>query len=137
MDPGGTKELELPNPVIERCLGRHSADYARLSATPGEFNAFAAAVGQMMATEPNYTASQLSTITRPVAIVHSEHDEFIKLEHAQYLANTIPGAKLVLLPGVSHFAPLQRPAQFNRVMGEFLAEVLPERARDASRATLP
>jgi pimeloyl-ACP methyl ester carboxylesterase len=61
----------------------------------------------------------------PVWIVQSEHDEFIKLEHAQYLARSIPHAELILLPGVSHFAPLQRPDQFNGVMRSFLAKVLP------------
>jgi pimeloyl-ACP methyl ester carboxylesterase len=52
-----------------------------------------------------------------------ENDEFITREHAQYLARSIPGAEFVLLPGVSHFAPLQRPAEFNRVMLEFLKTV--------------
>ena len=56
--------------------------------------------------------------------VQSEHDEFIKPEHADYLARTIPGAKLILLPGVSHFAPLQRPDEFNRVLLAFLGQVL-------------
>jgi hypothetical protein len=37
-----------------------------------------------------------------------------KHEHAEYLARAIPGAALILLPGVSHFAPLQRPELFNR-----------------------
>ena len=40
--------------------------------------------------------------------VQSERDEFIKREHAEHLARTIPGAELVMLDGVSHFAPLQR-----------------------------
>jgi pimeloyl-ACP methyl ester carboxylesterase len=59
----------------------------------------------------------------PVAIVHSEHDEFIKQEHAEYLARTIPDAEFIFLPGVSHFAPLQRPDQFNIAMLGFLDEV--------------
>ena len=74
----------------------------------------------MMKTEPNYSARDLAEIQVPVAIVQSEHDEFIKPEHAEYLARSIPGAELVLLPGVSHFAPLQRPEQFNAAMRTFL-----------------
>ncbi len=49
-------------------------------------------------------------------VVHSEHDEFIRAEHAAYLNGSIPGARLVTLPGVSHFAALQRPALFNRAL---------------------
>jgi pimeloyl-ACP methyl ester carboxylesterase len=78
----------------------------------------------MQRTEPNYSARDLANIRVPVVIVHSEHDEFIKPEHAQYLARSIPGAELILLPGVSHFAPLQRPDQCNSVMRAFLGKIL-------------
>jgi pimeloyl-ACP methyl ester carboxylesterase len=67
----------------------------------------------------------LAQISVPVAIVHSEHDEFIKREHAEYLARSIPNAELVNLHGVSHFAPLQRPEQFNTAMLAFLGKALP------------
>jgi pimeloyl-ACP methyl ester carboxylesterase len=123
MDPSGGKEI-APNPVIDRCFGRHAKDYARLSATPDQFEEFAAAIGQMMKTQPNYSAQDMADIQVPVAIVQSEHDEFIKPEHAEYLARSIPGAELIVLPGVSHFAPLQRPEQFNSVMRAFLGRVL-------------
>lgn len=49
----------------------------------------------------------------PVVVAHAEQDEFIKREHGEYLAETTPNARYLLLPGVSHFAPLQRPSQFN------------------------
>ena len=123
MDPSGIKTFE-PTPVIDRCFARHTRDYAELSETPDQFKAFADAVGQMQRTEPNYFASDLANIRVPVAIVQSEHDEFIKPEHAEYLARSIPGAEFILLPGVSHFAPLQRPEQFNSVMRAFLGKVL-------------
>ncbi len=123
MDPSGTKEFE-PSPIIDRCFRRHARDYAQLSATPDQFQAFAEAIGHMMKTEPNYSARDLADIHVPVAIAQSEHDEFIKSEHAEYLASTIPGAELIALPGVSHFAPLQRPQQFNSVMRAFLDKLL-------------
>ena len=123
MDPSGTKTFE-PTSVIDRCFARHTRDYAELSDTPDQFKAFADAVGQMQRTEPNYSASDLANIRMPVAIVQSQHDEFIKPEHAEYLARSIPGAELILLPGVSHFAPLQRPEQFNSVMRAFLGKIL-------------
>ncbi|MFM0393233.1 alpha/beta fold hydrolase [Paraburkholderia phytofirmans] len=122
MDPSGTKPF-VPTPAIERCFSRHAEDYAQLSATPDDFEAFVAAVSTMMKTEPNYSADDLAKVRVPVAIVQSEHDEFIKPEHADYLARSIPGAELILLPGVSHFAPLQRPAQFNRVVLDFLRRI--------------
>jgi pimeloyl-ACP methyl ester carboxylesterase len=124
MDPSGVKQITEPTPILARCLSRHAKDYARLSATPDHFAAFAAAVGLMMETQPNYSAHDLAQISVPVAIVQSEHDEFIRREHAEYLARSIPNAELVHLPGVSHFAPLQRPAQFNSAMLAFLGKAL-------------
>jgi pimeloyl-ACP methyl ester carboxylesterase len=123
MDSSGTKEIEF-TPVLKRCMSRHMKDYARLSATPDQFDEFSEAVGLMQRTQPNYSANDLAQISIPVAIVHSEHDEFIKREHAQYLARSIPNAEFIYFPGVSHFAPLQRPEQFNTAMLAFLGKVL-------------
>jgi len=123
MDPSGVKEF-TPNPVIDRCFSRHAKDYSRLSATPDDFGAFVEAVGLMQRTQPNYTARDLAEIQVPVTIVHSEGDEFIKREHAEYLARSIPEAYLVILPGVTHFAPLQRPEQFSAAVLTFLRRVL-------------
>jgi pimeloyl-ACP methyl ester carboxylesterase len=123
MDPSGTKEFVF-TPIIGRCLNRHKQDYARLSATPDQFDEFSDAVSLMQKTQPNYSAHDLAQIGVPVAIVQSEHDEFIKREHADYLARSIPNGEYIDLPGVSHFAPLQRPEQFNSAMLAFLGNVL-------------
>ena len=124
MDPSGTKEFEF-GPLVKRCFNRHVKDYQQLSSTPDQFDEFSEAVGLMQRTQPNYSADDLARIRVPVAIVHSEHDEFIKREHAEYLARSIPHAEFIDLPGVSHFAPLQRPDQFNTELLAFLGKVVP------------
>jgi pimeloyl-ACP methyl ester carboxylesterase len=124
MDPSGAKQITEFTPILRRCIGRHSQDYKRVSATPDQFDEFSDAVGLMQKTQPNYSANDLAQISVPVAIVHSEHDEFIRREHAEYLARSIPNAELIDLPGVSHFAPLQRPEQFNTAMLAFLGKAL-------------
>lgn len=124
MDPSGTKPFES-SPALERCFARHRKDYLAQSSTPEEFDAFVKDVGLMQRTQPDYTAKDLGEIRVPVTIVQSERDEFIRLEHAEHLARSIPGAKFVLLAGVSHFAPLQRPEQFNRAVLAFLDNSYP------------
>lgn len=121
VDPSGTRELDFSNPLLGRCIGRHRRDYAALSATPDDFEPFMAAVGHMQSTQPNYSAADLAAIAVPVHVVQAEHDEFIRPEHARYLADTIPGATFQMLPGVSHFAPLQRPELFNAAVLDFLS----------------
>src|SRR4030095_12807906 len=123
LDPSAAKRFVLTQ-AIGRCIGRHRQDYAALSATPGDFDAFSEAVRLMQRTQPNYSAADLARIRVPVLVALGEHDEFINREHAEYLARTIPGAQFVLLPEVSHFAPLQRPEEFNRVMLAFVRSVL-------------
>jgi len=120
MDPSGNKPFE-PTTALKHCFSRHTKDYAALSATPGDFKAFVEAVSVMQRTQPNYSAADLARIHAPVRVVHAEHDEFIKPEHAAYLAATLPNATLSILPAVSHFAPLQRPALFNTEVKAFLA----------------
>ena len=126
MDPNGTKTIEM-SPILDRCLKRHTKDYAELSSTPDQFKVFAAAVGEMQRTEPNYSARDLAEIRVPVAIVQSERDEFIKREHAEYLATSIPGAELIWLSGGTHFAPLQRPELFNGVLRSFVSKTSSKR----------
>ena len=120
MDPSGALPF-VPTPVVERCFSRHRADYATLSATPDQFGGFVEAVGAMQRTQPDFSADDLARIEIPVTVLHAQGDEFIRAEHARYLADTIPGARMVTLPGVSHFAPLQRPDLFNTAMLDFLA----------------
>jgi pimeloyl-ACP methyl ester carboxylesterase len=124
MDPSGVKPMEA-SPTLDRCFGRHVKDYAQLSATPEHFKDFVEAVSLMQRTQPNYSAHDLAEIRVPIVIVQSEHEEFIRREHAEYLAQSIPNAQLLVLNGVSHFAPLQRPEQFNTAMLAFLGRVLP------------
>jgi pimeloyl-ACP methyl ester carboxylesterase len=124
MDPSGVNPIKA-SPTLNRCFSRHAKDYALLSAAPDQFEDFVEAVTLMQQTQPNYSSQALAKISVPVVIVQSEHEEFIKREHAEYLARSIPNAELVNLPGVSHFAPLQRPEQFNSAMLAFLGKVLP------------
>jgi pimeloyl-ACP methyl ester carboxylesterase len=123
MDPSGVKPFE-PSPALDRCFQRHAKDYAQLSATPGQFKSFVEDLTLMQKTQPNYSVDDLAKINVRVAIAQSEYDEFIKPEHAEFLARSIPNAELVFLNGVSHFAPLQRPEQFNAAILTFLGKIL-------------
>ncbi len=119
MDPSGVKKFQI-TAALNRCFARHRKDYADLSVTPEHFDRFVEDVSLMQRTQPNYSAQDLANISVPVLIVQSEHDEFIKREHAEYLAKTIPTAELIILSDVTHFAPLQRPELFNAAILRFV-----------------
>jgi pimeloyl-ACP methyl ester carboxylesterase len=108
------------NPTFAKYIENAAKDYERLSKTPKDFEAFVTQIAQMWATQPNYTKEQLATIKAPVAIADGEHDEAIKQEHNVEMSQDIPGAKLVILMGLSHFAMLQDPKAFNEAALDFL-----------------
>ncbi len=106
--------------VIGNCLTRHNKDYAALSPHPERFDEMSAKLQVMQGSQPDYSADDLREISVPVTVAQAERDEFIRDEHARYIAGTIPGARYVAMPGVSHFAPVQRPALFNGAVLDFL-----------------
>ncbi|OGT79066.1 MAG: hypothetical protein A3H91_16350 [Gammaproteobacteria bacterium RIFCSPLOWO2_02_FULL_61_13] len=118
----GTRADGADNPVFKRYMQNMGNEYARLSQTPAQYEDFVEQVTKMWATQPNYTADQLATIQVPVMIADGDHDEAIRQEHNQEMAGLIPGARLTLFQGASHFAFLQKPEQFNTAILEFLRE---------------
>lgn len=106
--------------TIENCLTRHQKDYAALAPQPWRFEEMSQKLQVMQGSQPDYSADDLRSIGVPVTVAQAERDEFIRAEHARYIAETVPGARYVEMEGVSHFAPVQRPALFNGVVLEFL-----------------
>jgi pimeloyl-ACP methyl ester carboxylesterase len=120
--PSGTKLGAIMNPTILAFFKRAAHEYNAYSATPKEFGSFFMQIIKMLASQPNWTDADLETIVAPVLVVHGDHDETIKREHAEYIASTIPGAGLLILPNVSHFAFLQDPELFNDAVLHFLGD---------------
>ena len=107
------------NAYIERTAG----EYEKLSPTPKDFQGFLDQIGKMWATQPDFTDAQLAAITTPTWIVDGDRDEAIKRENTEFMASHIPGAGLLILPQVSHFAFLQDPEAFNAALLHFLDHV--------------
>jgi pimeloyl-ACP methyl ester carboxylesterase len=74
----------------------------------------------LWANEPNFSQAELETIPVPTEIAIGEHDEAISREHTEYLASTIPGAKLLILPAVGHSAPLEDPDGYASAVLDFV-----------------
>ncbi|OJW27207.1 MAG: alpha/beta hydrolase [Rhodospirillales bacterium 69-11] len=108
------------NPTFAAYIARAGREYARLSPTPGDYDAFLAQIGRMWATQPNWTDAQLRGIRARVQVVDGDHDEAIRRTHTEAMAAAIPGAGLLILPNASHFAFLQDPVLFNAAMLHFL-----------------
>jgi non-heme chloroperoxidase len=129
MDPSGAKaEVDESDPLLKRCFARHAKDYAALSAArpktgfdQGDFQSLVNAVTAMQRIQPNWSADDLDSVTRQVAVVAAEKDQFIRPEHLRYLAGAIRVATYIELPGASHFAPINDFGTFNSRMRSFIS----------------
>ncbi|WP_062116063.1 alpha/beta fold hydrolase [Aureimonas sp. AU40] len=74
----------------------------------------------LWANEPNFSDDDLASINVPTEIVIGDHDEAISRRHTEYLANTIPTARLLVLPDVGHSAPLEDPEGYAEAVLAFM-----------------
>jgi class 3 adenylate cyclase len=77
------------NPRLRHWFGR----LERLAASPGTAAKLMLMNGQID------VRAVLPSISAPTLVMHREHDQFIDIRHSHYLAEHIPGARLVVLPG--------------------------------------
>ncbi len=69
---------------------------------------------------------RLAEIRVPTLVVVGDKDQPETIDIAQMLANGIAGAQQVVIPDTAHHLNLEKPAEFNRVVLDFLA-ALPSR----------
>ncbi|HYF08179.1 MAG TPA: alpha/beta fold hydrolase [Acetobacteraceae bacterium] len=65
----------------------------------------------------------LPRITVPTLLIAGEHDKAAPLRTMQRMAEAIPGARLVVLPGAGHLGHLEQPATFHAALVGFLASL--------------
>lgn len=63
---------------------------------------------------------RLPAVTAPTLVLHPEGDYGVPKEHSKALAARIPGARLEIMDDAGHFANVDRPGEFNRIVGDFL-----------------
>ena len=101
--------------VIER---EYAAAVEKAAESPGA--QFDAELLGLMVNEPHIPPEALAALTCPVLVIAGTRD-MIRRDHTRLIAASIPGARLVLLPG-THFIAAETPEGFNEAVTEFLAE---------------
>ncbi len=67
------------------------------------------------------TREQLGAISQPTLVIGAEYGMRYSRRIVELLANCIPGCRLTVIPGVTHFMSYQEPAVFNEMVLEFLS----------------
>jgi len=118
-----------PSVADDLALRHWWARYERQSASPGAF----AALFRMNAEID--VRSVLPTIRAPTLVLHCEGDRCVTVDQGRYLAEHIPGAKYVELPGIDHLHLVHLDPILDEIE-EFLTGVRPGPTWDRVLATV-
>ena len=99
----------------ERLPAALAAEQMRGAGTPGFFDALASILGYDM-------RERLPEIACPTLVVWGDRDRLISVRDADTFEQLIPNARKVVFPDTGHVAMLERPAQFNALLEDFLNE---------------
>jgi 3-oxoadipate enol-lactonase len=67
----------------------------------------------------------LASILAPTLVIVGSEDQLTPPADAELMRREIRGSRLVVIPGAAHVSNLERPAEFNRALTEFLRALQP------------
>jgi pimeloyl-ACP methyl ester carboxylesterase len=119
-----------PSMASDEAFKREMSRYFRLSASPGSALALA-----KMNTQID-VRNVLSTIRVPTLVLHRTGDLDSNIAEGRYIAERIPGAKFVELPGVDHLPWVGNQEDIADELEEFLTGIRPAPQPDRMLATV-
>lgn len=114
LDPKGVKR-RVQLPIV---LGYKIASHFAAKSPEAQKNA---EMLGLMVLEPHVDPASLAKITAPTLVISGTKD-MIKTAHTKVIAQSIPHARLAILPG-DHFIANKRPTAFNQAVEDFLRTV--------------
>lgn len=77
---------------------------------------------QLQACQRHDVAARLGEIAAPTLVIHGTVDPLVPVANGKYLAEHIPGARLILYPDTGHIPIVERAEDYNRDVLAFLSE---------------
>jgi pimeloyl-ACP methyl ester carboxylesterase len=78
-------------------------------------------------------ADRIPEITCPTLIIWGRNDEIVPVEDATEYERLIPGARKIIFEETGHVPMLERPARFNSLLEEFLANGSANRSANGAK----
>jgi pimeloyl-ACP methyl ester carboxylesterase/DNA-binding winged helix-turn-helix (wHTH) protein len=110
-------EVRAPSRKDDPDFRRWWAQYLRMGASPGA----AAALTRMNAEVD--IRNVLPSVAVPALVIHRRDDECLRVEEGRYLAEHIPGARFVELPGADHLPFVGDQSEMLAAIERFIAEL--------------
>jgi pimeloyl-ACP methyl ester carboxylesterase len=124
---GSVVESMLPKMLTEETMKRDEAKAlaVRRIMESASAEGVVSALGAMA--RRGDSSSLLPRIEVPTLVVVGREDAIMPPADAERMRTAIPGAELVVIEGAAHLSNFERPEEFNRAAGRFLAGVEPRR----------
>jgi pimeloyl-ACP methyl ester carboxylesterase len=100
-------------------MEKYNTAFERLSPVKERIPTIKKKLEDLMANYPNFTIDQLKTINIPFLIAVGDHDA-INLDQTIAMFTNLPKAQLLIVPGASHFVPVEYPELVNSEVINFL-----------------
>jgi class 3 adenylate cyclase len=130
MGTGMNLDLQGPSGLGDERFTKWWARFERLVATPGAFIELAAILGQID------VRSALPSVQAPTLVLHRTGDHIVDVGQSRYVAEQIPGARFVELPGEDHIPFLGDQDAILDEVEEFLTGARPAPDTDRVLATV-
>ena len=66
---------------------------------------------------------RIGEISLPTWIIVGEDDNLTPMKYARFLHEHISGSRLSVIPGAGHLVMMEKPKEFNELLGQFLVDV--------------
>ena len=83
------------------------------------------AIGDFTACNTYDMMDRISEIRVPVLVIGAADDISTPAKYAAFLADRIPGARLLMVTSAGHMAPLEKAEEMNAAVADFLKALLP------------
>jgi pimeloyl-ACP methyl ester carboxylesterase len=79
--------------------------------------------GDLLACNAFDVSEQIGKITSPTLVLSGTADRMVPMRNAQFIADSIPGAELVLIPQAGHMVMLEQPVVVAQALTSFLQRI--------------
>ncbi|RYE23164.1 MAG: alpha/beta hydrolase [Sphingobacteriaceae bacterium] len=108
-----------PAGVDPALMNRFKESLKKTNQTSGHELSISTRLLTLLVDEPHITTTELENIQAPVLVIAGEKD-VVKFEQTKLIAGHIKNSKLLIIKEATHYAPQEKPEQFNRLVLEFL-----------------
>lgn len=119
---GGVPLEQIAPPIVESLVSKSASEAARLELTDSILRLHRRSYVKAVKAVLDFTLpGRLDRIVAPTLLVVGEEDTLTPPALSEEMCGEISNSELVLIERAGHLSNVEQPAQFNRVVAEFLA----------------